>query len=190
MYVAAICYAVQLCAQFFFGKLSLGLHLTILFAGFPSLLTQLPVPETIYERDVAAAEPPEKKKTLARRLGFRTPTNPTGETWLQTFCRPYSMFVYPTVILPSLWVSIAVMTEVANTAGFALNFGTTSRFHFTTAQVGFCFFSGLIGVMLGEGFAGPLCDLLAKRALRKEEEWQPEKILKLTITGLVTIVVR
>lgn len=100
------------------------------------------------------------------------------------------MFAYPTVLLPSFWVSVAVMTEVANTAGFALNFGTTSRFHFNTAHVGFCFFSGLIGALLGELCAGPLCDLVAKRSLRREEEWQAEKILKLSITGLVTIVVR
>jgi len=81
------------------------------------------------------------------------------------------------------------MTEVANTAGFALNFGGNSRFHFTTAQVGFCFFSGLIGGVLGEFCAGPLCDLVARRTLKREEEWQPEKILKLAITGLTTIVV-
>ena len=118
---------------------------------------------------------------------FRTPTNPTGETWFQTFKRPYKMFVYPAVLLPSFWVSTGVMTEVANTAGFALNFGKTSRFHFTTAQVGFCFFSGLIGAFFGELCAGPLCDLVAKRTLRKEEEWQPEKILKLVFTGLITI---
>lgn len=149
-----------------------------------------PVPETIYERDVAAVEAPEKKRTIWRRLGFRTPTNPTGETWIQTFKRPYTMFVYPAVILPSFWVSVAVMTEVANTAGFALNFGATSRFHFNTAQVGFCFFSGLIGAMLGEFCAGPLCDLVVKRTLRKQQEWQAEKILKLSITGLVTIMVR
>ena len=147
------------------------------------------MPETIYERDVAAAEAPEKKRTIWRRLGFRKPTNPTGETWLQTFKRPYVMFVYPAVVLPCFWVGVSAMTEVANTAGFALNFGGNSRFHFTTAQVGFCFFSGLIGGVLGEFCAGPLCDLVARRTLKREEEWQPEKILKLAITGLTTIVV-
>ncbi|KAJ9157918.1 MFS general substrate transporter [Pleurostoma richardsiae] len=165
MYVSAICYGFQFILQTFF------------------------VPETIYEREVAAREPPEKKKSLYRRMGFRTPTNPTGETWLQTFERPYTMFVYPAVVLPSFWVSVAVMTEVANTAGFALNFGVTSRFHFNTAQVGFCFFAGLIGALIGELCAGPLCDLVAKRSLRRSEEWVPEKILKLSLTGLVTIFV-
>lgn len=77
------------------------------------------------------------------------------------------------------------MTEIANTAGLALNFGVTSRFGFNTAQVGLCFLSGLIGAFLGEICAGPLCDLVAKRILRKGEEWVPEKILKLFLTGLV-----
>ncbi|OAA63341.1 ankyrin repeat-containing protein [Niveomyces insectorum RCEF 264] len=165
MYVAAICYAFQLFGQFFF------------------------VPETIYEREVVAAEPAANKRTIWRRLGFRTPTNPTGETYLETFSRPFAMFVYPAVVLPSFWVSVAVMTEVANTAGFALNFGTASKYHFTTAQVGYCYFAGFIGALAGELCAGPLCDFVVKRTLRKEEPWRAEKLLKLSITGLVTLAV-
>ncbi|KAJ6438101.1 MFS general substrate transporter [Purpureocillium lavendulum] len=174
MYISAICYAVQFIAQLIF------------------------VPETIYEREVAAAEPPEAKRTIWRRLGFRTPTNPgrrtetgelnpKGETWAETFRRPYALFVYPAVVLPCFWVSVAVMTEVANTAGFALNFGGKSRFKFNSAQIGFCFFSGLIGAFLGELLAGPLCDVVAKRALSSGREWRPESLLKLSITGLVSI---
>ncbi|RKU49612.1 hypothetical protein DL546_009554 [Coniochaeta pulveracea] len=165
MYITAITYAAEFVLQLFF------------------------VPETIYEREVAAKETPEEKRTLARRLGFRTPTNPTGESWAKTFARPYIMFVYPAVLLPSFWVSVAVMTEVANTAGFALNFGKASRYHFNEAQVGYVFFSGFIGAALGEIVGGPLCDLIAKRSLRKEEEWRPERLLKLTLSGLLTIVV-
>ncbi|ERS98342.1 hypothetical protein HMPREF1624_05126 [Sporothrix schenckii ATCC 58251] len=160
MYVSAITYAVQLTAQFCL------------------------VPETIYERGGHRRQP----QSVARRFGFRTPTNPTGESWLQTFRRPYAMFVYPAVVVPSFWVSTAVMTEVANTAGFTLNFGVTSRFHFTTAQVGYCFLSGLIGAFSGELLAGPLCDLLVKRALKKEHGWRPETLLVLNVTGLVAIV--
>ena len=148
------------------------------------------VPETIYEREAAAIESPEKKNTLSRRLLFRTPTNAVGETLAQTFRRPYAMFVYPAVLLPSFWVSVCVMSEIANTAGFALNFGVTTHFQFDPRQVGFCYFSGLIGACLGEVTAGPLCDFVAKRALRKGETWRPEKLLPLTITGGITIVVR
>jgi MFS family permease len=99
------------------------------------------------------------------------------------------MFAYPAVLLPCFWVGVAVMTEVANTAGFALNFGKASRYRFNEAQVGYVFFSGFIGAALGELAGGPLCDFIAKRSLRKEEVWRPEKLLKLTLTGLVTIMV-
>lgn len=99
------------------------------------------------------------------------------------------MFAYPAVLLPSFWVSVAVMTEVANTAGFALNFGTSSRYHFNEAQVGYVFFSGFIGAALGEIVSGPLCDLIAKRSLRREEVWRPERLLKLSLSGLLTIMV-
>ncbi|OAA54366.1 ankyrin repeat-containing protein [Niveomyces insectorum RCEF 264] len=162
MYIAAIVYAVQLIAQF------------------------LLVPETIYDKDAAAAEPAEAKKTLYRRLGFRTPAPPPEDTWLKTFQMPFTMFAYPAVVLPSFWAAVCIMTEVGNTAGLSLNFGSGTRFNFTVAQVGYCFIAGLIGSALGEVCAGPLCDLVAKRSLRKNEEWVPEKVLKLFISGLAT----
>lgn len=162
MYIAAICYALQLLLQF------------------------LLVPETIYDKDVAAAETPEQKKTLSRRLGFRTPTPAPGETWGATFRMPFSMFAYPAVVLPCFWASVCIMTEVANTAGLSLNFGSGTRFDFTVAQVGYCFFAGLIGSTLGEVCAGPLCDLVVKRSLRSGVEWVPEKLLKLFLPGLFT----
>ncbi|CAK7236559.1 hypothetical protein SCUCBS95973_009648 [Sporothrix curviconia] len=160
MYIAAICYAVQLLAQFVL------------------------VPETIYDKDMAARETPEQKKTLYRRLGFRTPTPAPGETWGATFRMPFSMFAYPAVVLPCFWASVCIMTEVANTAGLSLNFGTGTRFGFSVREVGFCFFAGLIGSALGEICAGPLCDFFVKRSLRSGKEWVPEKLLKLFLSGL------
>ncbi|KAH8812625.1 major facilitator superfamily domain-containing protein [Xylogone sp. PMI_703] len=163
MYIAAILYAFQLFLQIFL------------------------VPETIYERDLARLNTaPEAKNSLYRRLGFRSITNTSNETWAQTFRRPYTMFFYPAVLLPSFWFSVFVMSEVANTAGFALNFGTTSRFTFNAAQVGFCFFAGLIGASLGETIAGPLCDLFVKRTIKRGETWRSEKYLILLLSGLVT----
>jgi MFS family permease len=97
------------------------------------------------------------------------------------------MFAYPAVFLPALWFSIAQMTEVANTAGFALNFGPASRYHFNTREIGFCSFSGLIGAVIGEMMAGPICDFVAKRHLRKGGDWKPEQILPIAATGLVLV---
>lgn len=122
-----------------------------------------------------------------RKLGFRKPAYHKDPTWFDLFTRPVAMFAYPTVLLPSIWFSVAAMTEVANTAGFPLNFGEHTRWHFNTRSVGFCSFSGFIGALVGEIFAGPLCDFIAGRALAKKRAWVPEKILPVTFIALVTI---
>lgn len=145
------------------------------------------VPETIYERTPSGQPAVAYKKTWFTRLGFRTPMNASGESLATTFSRPYTMFAFPAVLLPSFWFSVSAMTEIANTAGFPLNFGKGSRFGFNTAQVGYCFASGIVGAALGELCAGPLCDLLTKRTLKKGEVWKPEKLLKLTWSGLITV---
>ncbi|GCB26559.1 uncharacterized transporter C1529.01 [Aspergillus awamori] len=167
MYIAAILYAAQFISQFLF------------------------VPETIYVRDengrgVSKNSEP-KPTTFLSRLKFRPPPPPKGESWGRTFIKPYKMFAYPAVFLPSFWFGVACMTEVGNTAGFALNFGSDSRWGFNLAQVGFCYFSGVIGAALGEIFGGPLCDMLAKYSIRQGKEWRPERLLHLVWSGMITI---
>ncbi|ORY56861.1 major facilitator superfamily domain-containing protein [Pseudomassariella vexata] len=148
------------------------------------ILQFLLVPETIFDRSQAQSTPEKPKTMPSSRFGFRKPT--TQESWSYLFTRPFAMFAYPAVLLPSLWFAIAAMTEVANTAGFPLNFGADSRWHFNTQQIGFCSFSGLIGAVLGEIFAGPLCDLVVQHDLKKGRRWKPERLLPLTLPGLVT----
>jgi hypothetical protein len=149
------------------------------------------VPETIFDRRkaVAASEKPPKTFLQRQGLDFPKPTRHAEESWGYTFSRPFAMFAYPSVVFPSLWFSVAGMTEVANTAGFALNFGLNSRWKFSTLQVGFCSFSGLIGAVVGEILAGPLCDMVAKHSLRRGAVWKPEKLLPLSLTGLVCVTV-
>jgi len=163
MYVAAILYGALLIAQIVL------------------------VPETIYDRSTAVPENEETQKSLGRRLGFRPPTDVKGVSWFHTFTRPFAMFAYPVVVLPSIWFSVCGMTEVANTAGFALNFGVGTHWNFNTKQIGFCSISGLIGAIIGEFCAGPLCDLVAKRNLKKGKTWKPEKLLKVSWSGVVAI---
>ena len=79
------------------------------------------------------------------------------------------------------------MTEVANTAGFPLRFGANSKYNFNVQQVGFCSFSGFIGASLAEWTAGPVCDWVAKRHLKKGKVWRPEVLLNVCWTGAVTI---
>lgn len=193
MYMSAILLGGLLVAQFLFGihhprVTRLQVTRRIFLLNVFSLI----VPETIFDRTRAQLPSEKPKRSLFRRLGlgFERPTVYSNETWLHTFTRTFAMAAYPAVVLPSLWFSIAAMTEVANTAGFPLNFGVESRWKFNTRQVGFCFFSGLIGAVVGEIFAGPLCDVVVKRNLKKGKSWRPEKLLPLSIPGLVTISVK
>lgn len=120
-------------------------------------------------------------------MRFRIPN--ITESWRKTFERPFVMFAYPAVLLPAFWFGVAAMTEVGNTAGFALNFGADSQYHFTTTQVGLCYLSGIIGAGLGEICGGPLCDLMARSVIKRNKEWKPERLLHLVWLGLVTTVV-
>ncbi|KAF1982807.1 MFS general substrate transporter [Aulographum hederae CBS 113979] len=171
MYISAILYAILVVAHFFF------------------------VPETLYHRSSFGAPKPPPPTTFVGKfckfMGFHPPANPHNHTWLYTFTRPFAMFAYPAVVLPSLWFSIAGMTEVANTAGFPLNFGPGTRYNFNTREIGFCSFSGFIGAVAGEFFAGPLCDFVAKRGLRRQEaggeKWRPEKMLHVLWSGVITV---
>ncbi|KAF2773020.1 MFS general substrate transporter [Teratosphaeria nubilosa] len=158
-----------------------AMNIAAMIYAFLFLALLLFVPETIYYPNPTSSS----THTLYHRLGFRTP-HPT-ERWSTTFARPYKMFAYPAIVLPSLWFSICYATEVANTAGFPLNFGQNSRFHFNTLQIGFCYFSGFVGASLAEWIAGPMCDLVTKRHLRERYEWHPEQLLKICWTGVVAI---
>lgn len=150
---------------------------------------RLSVPETIFEKECAVEES-AKRNTLERRLLFRTPRNPNGHSWAYIFKQPWRMWAYPAVVLPSIWYGVAGMTEICNTAGLALNFGSGSRYNFNVQQIGYCFASGLIGAAIGEFFGGPICDFVAKRTLDSGEAWRPEKLLQVSWSGLIAIVVR
>ncbi|GJP94945.1 MFS general substrate transporter [Aspergillus niger] len=192
MYIAAILYATQFIAQIFLGNKSSHptniIVVTFAYLFIPPLIS---VPETIYTRNENAAAtsqtPDSKPNAFLSLLKFRTPKVRENETWAQTFRKPYKMFAYPAVVLPSFWFGVANMTEVGNTAGFALNFGLDTHWHFNLAQVGFCYFSGITGAGIGELFGGPLCDLLTKYTMRRGQVWKPERLLHLVWTGLATV---
>jgi MFS family permease len=180
MYIAAILYAFLFVAILLCGKCPVRKTLSGILANIHT------VPETIWTPKPANhVHDLTLKKPLSERLGFKKP-RPT-ESWVQTFKRPYMMFAYPTVLLPSFWFSLCYMAEVCNTAGFPLNFGKGSQYNFNTQQVGFCSFSGFIGASMAEWTAGPVCDLVAKRHLRSGQKWKPEVLLKVCWAGAVAI---
>lgn len=51
-------------------------------------------------------------------------------------------------------------------------------------------FSGLVGALIGEIFAGPVIDQIAKNCERKGQEWYPERRLKAIWLGFATAIVR
>ncbi|OKL60056.1 hypothetical protein UA08_04733 [Talaromyces atroroseus] len=161
-----------------------SVYLTAILFGAEFIAQFLFVPETIYERDQPT--PYIKLHGPLSVMRFRIPT--ITESWRETFLHPFVMFAYLSVLLPAFWFSVAAMTEVGNTAGFVLNFGADSQYHFTTTQVGLCYLSGIIGAGLGEICGGPLCDLMARSSIKQNKEWRPERLLHLSWLGLLTTV--
>jgi hypothetical protein len=60
-------------------------------------------------------------------------------------------------------------------------------YNFSTTEAGFTFFSGLIGAFIGEIFAGPVVDHLAKRAIRNGKTYRPEVAYRAIWLGLFTM---
>lgn len=65
------------------------------------------------------------------------------------------------------------MSHVGITSNISLIF-ESPPYKFTITQTGLTFFSGLIGAFIGELFAGPVIDYLAKRQMKSGKEWHPE----------------
>jgi hypothetical protein len=65
------------------------------------------------------------------------------------------------------------MCHVGITSNISLIF-ESPPYNFTIVQAGLTFFSGLIGALIGELFAGPVIDYLAKRQMKSGREWHPE----------------
>jgi hypothetical protein len=63
------------------------------------------------------AEVEVAKRSLNQRPGFRTPN--ATESYAITFVRPYPVFTYPAVFLPSIWFSVCYMNEVPTPLAFS-----------------------------------------------------------------------
>jgi hypothetical protein len=96
------------------------------------------------------------------------------------------MFRFPAVLLSSFWFGVAYMMHVGITAEIPLIF-SPAPFNFTELDVGLSAFSGLIGALVGEAFAGPMLDLIAKRNLKRGLPWRPELRLKAIWPALVAV---
>ena len=169
----------------------------LIFIGLGLILQIFFLPETIYIRDVQGQQPmavaatgvneTKTKSTLWDRYGVRRPRRSAGKYHGFWFIasRPFVLFGFPAVILATFWFGIAYMMHVGITAEIPLIF--EAQYDFDLLATGLTGFSGLIGALLGEAYAGPSIDFIAKRALEQGKEWQPEYRLKAIWPALITI---
>ncbi|BFZ63344.1 hypothetical protein YB2330_004466 [Saitoella coloradoensis] len=148
------------------------------------------VPETIYIRSTTAAPSDFQRGRMGSiwaQYGIRIPKRDESRrhSFFWVFSHPFMMFKHPAVLLSSFWFGIAYMLHVGITAEIPLLF-SPAPYNFTPLDVGLSAFSGLIGALLGEAFAGPAIDLIAKRALKSGKEWQPEMRMKAIWPALIT----
>jgi hypothetical protein len=170
---------------------TLWIPLMLMGAGLIAQIFYLP--ETIYIRntDNSLPRPNEtvpSKPTLWGRYGVHIPKRSADaqHSFWFVFTRPFVMFTFPAVLLASFWFGVAYMMHVGITAEIPLIFAPPP-YNFTELDVGLSAFSGLIGALVGEAFAGPMLDAIAKRNLKRELPWKPELRLKAIWPALVTV---
>ncbi|KAI1324051.1 major facilitator superfamily domain-containing protein [Xylariaceae sp. FL0255] len=166
----------------------------LIFIAFGFVLQIFWLPETIYvreKRDQPSAFGNEAKaennSSLWARYGIRIPKRSAENhhSFLFIATRPFVLLKYPAVLLASFWFAIAYMMHVGITAEIPLIFA--SKFDFTVIDIGLTGLSGLIGALIGEAFAGPTLDFIAKRSLKNDREWHPEQRLQAIWPALVAV---
>jgi hypothetical protein len=160
--------------------------ISLIFMGAGLLAQIFFVPETIYIRDSAFSSGTPTKATLWSRYGIHIPKREGDKKHSFTFIatRPFVMFKFPAVTLASFWFGVAYMMHVGITAEIPLIF-EPAPYNFSVLDVGLSAFSGLIGALIGEAYAGPAIDFIAKRALKQGKEWRPEMRLNAIWPALV-----
>lgn len=150
------------------------------------------LPETIYIRETRAhpaiiSTSTPGKSTFWDRYGIHIPkrSEEKQHSFLFIATRPFVLFKYPAVILSAFWFGITYMMHVGITAEIPLIF--EARYNFSVLSIGLSGFSGLIGALLGEAYAGPSLDLIAKRAMKQGREWRPEHRLKAIWPALIAV---
>lgn len=155
-------------------------------AGFVAQIFFLP--ETLYNRRRRMQEgggPPQARQSLWARYGVSIPKQDieTKHGFLFIASRPLVLFRYPAVILPSFWFGIVFTMMVGVTAVIPIIF--EPHYGFSELDVGLASFSGLIGALLGEAWAGPSIDYLTRRAVKRGKEFEPEIVLNAIWPALV-----
>ena len=153
------------------------------------------LPETIYIREErpnsasqnASFDPKAGESTLWARYGIHIPKRREEKqhSFLFIATRPFVLLKFPAVILSAFWFGIAYMMHVGITAEIPLIF--EAEYNFSVLDIGMTGFSGLIGALIGEAYAGPSIDFLAKRTMKQGQEWRPEYRLQAVWPALVAV---
>jgi hypothetical protein len=155
------------------------------------------LPETIYIREARPNSasmtaqgpsfvPKPGESTLWARYGIHIPKRREKQhSFLFIATRPFVLFKFPAVILSAFWFGITYMMHVGITAEIPLVF--EEQYNFSVLDVGLTGFSGLIGALLGEAYAGPSLDVIAKRTMKHGQEWRPEYRLQAIWPALVAV---
>ena len=163
----------------------------VILIGFGLIMQIFFLPETIYVRKTEnminhPTVDPSSKVSLWSRYGINIPKHAPDHQHSFYFLstRPFVMFRYYVVLLTSFWFGVAYMLHVGITAEIPLIF-EAAPYYFSVLDVGLASFSGLIGALLGEAYAGPAVDFIAQRALKQGKEWSPEMRLKAIWPALI-----
>lgn len=150
------------------------------------------LPETIYIRETRAhpasiSTSTPRKPTFWDRYGIHIPkrSEEKQHSFFFIATRPFVLFKFPAVILSAFWFGMAYMMHVGITSEIPLIF--EAQYNFSVLDVGLTGFSGLIGALIGEVYAGPSLDFIAKRALKQGREWRPEYRLKAIWPALIAV---
>lgn len=150
------------------------------------------LPETIYIRETRAhpsimSTSTPGKPTFWDRYGIHIPkrSEEKQHSFFFIATRPFVLFKFPAVILSAFWFGIAYMMHVGITSEIPLIF--EEHYNFSVLEIGLSGFSGLIGALLGEVYAGPSLDFIAKRTMKQGREWRPEYRLQAIWPALITV---
>ncbi|KAJ9605984.1 hypothetical protein H2200_009833 [Cladophialophora chaetospira] len=150
--------------------------------------------ETYYDRRIPIGEQPERKSRILRLIGteqFRSRhlRNSFGGSLL----RPLKVLAKPTTILSTLYnmLTFSWVVGIVNTLGIFL----TPEYHFGLKQLGFFFFSPVVGTLAGAIVGHWLHDKVARRYIQRHDgHFEPEARLTaiwmatpLLVVGLVLL---
>ncbi|KAI1341156.1 MFS general substrate transporter [Xylariaceae sp. FL0016] len=153
------------------------------------VLTILFVEETFYDRRIPAAEQPNRGTHVTRLLGIaQWKSRHTRNTFGQACMRPIKALMKPTVIISCCYYFLTFAWVVGINTTLSIFVGPL--YSFGPKQIGFFYFTPVVGVILGETAGHWLHDFLARQYIRTHGgRFEPEARLRAIFVSLPFMVV-